>query len=102
MYNFRISNKQYVDLSNVDIRYCHIILQSCLKLIISKKVLLRNMSKGEKKIVNVTINLMDFKEKQNRLEDFEYNVIPCLRNEILSRSIVIHDHESGVDTITDK
>ena len=58
--------------------------------------------KGRKKIVNVTINLMDFKEKQNRLEDFEYNVIPCLRNEILSRSIVIHDHESGVDTITDK
>ena len=58
--------------------------------------------KGRKKIVNVTINLMDFKEKQNRLEDFEYNVIPCLRNEILSKSIVIHDHEFGVATITDK
>ena len=45
---------------------------------------------------------MDFKEKENRLKDFEYNVIPCLWNEILSKSAVIHDHEFGVDTITDK
>ena len=45
---------------------------------------------------------MNFKEKKNRLEDFEYNVIPCLWNEILSKSIVIHDHEFGVDTIIDK
>ena len=56
----------------------------------------------KKKMVNVRIRLMDFKEKENRLKDFEYNVIPCLRNEILSKSAVIHDHEFGVDTITDK
>ena len=53
-------------------------------------------------MVNVRIALMDFKEKENRLKDFEYNVIPCLRNEILSKSVVIHDHEFGVDTITGK
>ena len=53
-------------------------------------------------MVNVRIALMDFKEKENRLKDFEYNVIPCLRNEILSKSIVIHDHDFGVDTINDK
>ena len=57
--------------------------------------------KGRTKMANVRIALMDFKEKENRLEDFKYNVIPCLRNEILSKSIVIHDHEFG-DTITDK
>ena len=58
--------------------------------------------KGRKKIANVTITLMNFKEKKNRLEDFEYNVIPCLWNEITSKSIVIHDHDFGVDTINDK
>ena len=58
--------------------------------------------KGRKKIANVTITLMNSKEKKNRLEAFEYNDKPCLRNEILSKSIVDHDHEFGVDTIIDK
>ena len=58
--------------------------------------------KGRKKIANVTISLMHFKEKKNRLEDFEFNVKHCLRNEITSKSIVIHEHEFGVDTINDK
>ena len=56
--------------------------------------------KRRKTMANVRIALMDFKEKENRLEDFKYNVIPCLRNEILSKSIVIHDHEFG-DTESD-
>ena len=43
---------------------------------------------------------MDFKEKKNRLEDFDYNVKHCLRNEITSKSIVIHGF--GVNTINDK
>ena len=45
---------------------------------------------------------MNFKEKKNRSEDFEYNVKPSLRNEITSKSIVIYDHDFGVDTINDK
>ena len=56
--------------------------------------------KGRKTFANVTISLMDFKEKKNRLEDIDYNVKHCLRNEITSMSIVIHDF--GVDTINDK
>ena len=58
--------------------------------------------KGRKTIANVTISLMNFKEKKNRLEDFEFNVKHCPRNEITSKSIVIHEHEFGVDTINDK
>ena len=57
--------------------------------------------KRRKTMANVRIALMDFKEKENRLEDFKYNVIPCLRNEIQSKSIVITDHEFD-DIITDK
>jgi len=52
-------------------------------------------------MANVRIALMDFKEKENRLDDFKYNVIPCLRNEIQSKSIVITDHDFD-DIITDK
>ena len=52
--------------------------------------------KGRKKMANVRIALMDFKEKKDRLDDFKHNVIPCLRNEILSKSIVITDHEFDV------
>ena len=52
--------------------------------------------KRRKTIANVRIALMDFKEKENRLDDFKHNVIPCLRNEILSKSIVITDHEFDV------
>ena len=58
--------------------------------------------KGRKKIANVTITLTNFKEKKNRLEDFDYNVKPCLRNDSTSKSIVIHYHDFGVDTINDK
>ena len=52
--------------------------------------------KRRKTIANVRIALMDFKEKEDRLDDFKHNVIPCLRNEILSKSIVITDHEFDV------
>ena len=57
--------------------------------------------KRRKTIANVRIALMDFKEKENRLDDFKHNVIPCLRNEIQSKSIVITDHEFD-DIIKDK
>ena len=40
--------------------------------------------------------------EKNRLDAFEYNVKPCLRNEIISKSIVDHDHEFVVDKIFDK
>ena len=42
---------------------------------------------------------MDFKEKKNRLENFDYNVKHCLRNEITSKITVINDFR--VDTIDD-
>ena len=57
--------------------------------------------KRRKTIANVRIALMDFKEKEDRLDDFKHNVIPCLRNEIQSKSIVITDHEFD-DIIKDK
>ena len=42
---------------------------------------------------------MDFKQKKDRLDDFDYNVKHCLRNEITSKSTVID--EIGVDNIDD-
>ena len=40
---------------------------------------------------------MEFKQKKDRLDDFDYNVKHCLRNLITSKSTVID--EFGVDNI---
>ena len=43
--------------------------------------------------------MLDFKQKKDRLDDFDHNVKHCLRNEITSKSTVID--ELGVDNIDD-
>ena len=64
-----------------------------------EKVFLRNTSKDEKNCK--CNNFIDgLQGEKIRLEDFYYNVKHYLRNEIISKSIVIRDF--GVDTINDK
>ena len=42
---------------------------------------------------------MDLKQKRDRLDNYDYNVKHCLRNEIKSKSIV--NNKFGVDSISD-
>lgn len=53
--------------------------------------------KGRGKIANVSIQLMDFNQKVNRLETFNFNVKPCLHNEIKSKSCVNNEFGIGHD-----
>ena len=54
--------------------------------------------KKRTKTANVFTSLMNFNQKKDRLDNFDYNVENCLRNEIKSKSIA--NNEFGVDSIS--
>ena len=56
------------------------------------KSIYENTSKGEK-IYKCNNYIDGFQGEKNRLDDLEYNLRPCLRNEIPSKSSMIHDYE---------
>ena len=51
--------------------------------------------KGRGEIANISIQLMDFNQKADRLDNLNFNVKPCLHNEIKFKSCV--NNEFGID-----
>ena len=42
----------------------------------------------QSKVANISIQLMDFAQKQERMENYDYNVKSCLHNEIESKCCI--------------